>query len=84
MNDFPRVIIYVNIRLSSLQFSLRKDIICHRDILLVSFFNNNNNFSIINVYSDSSYSVLKYLKDTKVNIQNLLIMTGNFNIWDSI
>jgi len=43
-NDFPRVIIYVNIRLSSLYFSLHKDIISHRDILLVSFFNNNDNF----------------------------------------
>jgi len=26
---------------------------------------------------------LKYLKDTKVNIDNVLIMTGNFNIRDS-
>ena len=27
---------------------------------------------------------LKYLKDTKVNIDNVLIMTGNFNIRDSL
>jgi len=40
-NDSPRIIIYVNIRLSSLRFSLCKDIINHRDILLVSFSNNN-------------------------------------------
>ena len=38
----------------------------------------------MNVYSDSSYSTLKYLKDTEVNILNLLIMTGDFNIRDSI
>ena len=38
----------------------------------------------MNIYSDSSYSVLKYLKNSKANIQNLLIMTGDFNIWDSI
>ena len=36
----------------------------------------------MNIYSDSSYSALKYLKDTEVNINNLLIMTGNFNIRD--
>ena len=36
----------------------------------------------MNIYSDTSHSVLKYLKDTKVNINNLLIMTGNFNIRD--
>ena len=38
----------------------------------------------MNVYSDSSYSTLKYFKDTEVNILNLLIMTGDFNIKDSI
>jgi len=83
-NDSPQVIIYVNIRLSSLQFALCKDIINHKDILLISFFNNNKNFWIMNVYSDSSHSVLKYLKDSEANIQNLLIMTGDFNIQDSI
>jgi len=41
-NDFPRVIIYISIRLASLCFSLPKDIINYRDILLVSFFNNND------------------------------------------
>ena len=38
----------------------------------------------MNIYSDSLYSVLKYLKDTKVCIQNLLIITGNFNIYDNL
>jgi len=38
----------------------------------------------MNVYSDSSHSTLNYLKDTKMNILNLLIITGNFNIRDSI
>ena len=38
----------------------------------------------MNVYSDSSHTTLKYLKDAEVNILNLLIMTGNFNIRDSI
>ena len=38
----------------------------------------------MNIYSNSSYSTLKYLKDTEINIMNLLIMTGDFNIRDSI
>jgi len=38
----------------------------------------------MNVYSDSSQMVLKYLKDSKVNFQNLLIMIGDFNIRDSL
>ena len=38
----------------------------------------------MNVYSNSSHSALKYLKDSETNIPNLLIITGNFNICDSI
>jgi len=83
-NDSPRVIIYINVRLSPLRFSLQKDIINHKDILIASFFNDNIIFWIMNIYSHSSHSTLKYLKDTEVNILNLLIMTGNFNIRDSI
>jgi len=35
------------------------------------------------VYSDLSQLALKCLKDTEVNINNVLIMTGDFNIRDS-
>ena len=83
-SDSPRVIVYINIRLSSLRFLLHKDIINHRDIILISFFNNNICYYIMNVYSDSSHSTLKYLKDTEVNIDNVLLMTGDFNIRDSL
>ena len=84
MNDHPRVAIFINTRLSPLYFSLQKDIINHRDIFLSSFFNNSVIFWIMNVYSDSSHSAIKYLKDTEVNLNNLLIMTRDFNIYDSL
>jgi len=38
----------------------------------------------MNVYSDSSHTALKYLKDIEVNINNVLVMTGDFNIRDSL
>ena len=38
----------------------------------------------MNVYSDSSHTALKYLKDIEVNIDNVLVMTGDFNIRDSL
>ena len=38
----------------------------------------------MNVYSDSSHTALKYLKDTEVNINNIVLMTGDFNIRDSL
>ena len=81
---FPRVTAYINIRLTSLHFSLRSDIINHTDILLISFINDHIQYFIINIYSDSSHSALKYLKDTEVNIDNVLVMTGDFNIRDSL
>ena len=83
-NDSPRVVTYINIRLSSFCISLYKDIYNHRDISLISFFNNNSIFFLINIYLDSSQSALKYLKDTEANINNVLVMTGNFNIRDNL
>ena len=81
--DSPRVISYINICLSSFWFLLCKDIINHRDINLIFFFNNNICYYILNIYSDSSHTALKYLKDTEVNIDNIVLMTGDFNIRDS-
>ena len=83
-SDYPRVLAYINIRFSSLWFSLCRNIVNYRDILLISFFSNNVCFFIMNIYSDAFHSALKYLKDTKVNINNLIIMTGDFNIRDSL
>ena len=79
-----RVIAYINICLSSFRFSLCNDIINHRDILLILFLNDHVCYYIMNVYSDSSHMALKYLKDTEVNIDNILVMTGDFNIRDSL
>jgi len=39
---------------------------------------------MINIYSDSFQLALKYLKNTEVDIPNVIIMTGNFNIRDSV
>ena len=79
-NDFPRVITYINIRLPFLRFLLCKDIFNHWDVNLISFTNNDICHHILNVYSNSSHLALKYLKDTEVNISNVLLMTGDFNI----
>ena len=38
----------------------------------------------MNVYSNFSQSALKYIEDIKANICNVLVMTGDFNIRDSL
>jgi len=83
-SDYPRAMTFINIHISCLCFSLQNDILNHRDIFCISFLNQVSTFFMINVYSDSSQSALKYLKDTEVNISNVIIMTEDFNIRDSI
>ena len=84
-NDHPRVLTYINIRLIRLYFSFRKDICNHRDINLVYFFNCSIICFLINVYSDDQQSTLK---NTEVNLNNIIIIIGDFNIrdtdWDSL
>jgi len=84
VGDSPRVITYINIKMSSLQFSLWKDIFNHRDISCILFSNCGLLYFLINIYSNSSQSALKCLKNTEVNINNILIMTENFNIRNSM
>ena len=83
-NDSLKIISYINIWLSHLQFSFQKDIFNHKDISYFSFFNNGIIYFLINVYSDLSQTALKYLKDIEANIHNVLIITEDFNIRDNI
>ena len=82
-----RVTAYINNHLTFLCFSLRTNITNHTDVLLLSFTSNHFQYFILNIYSDSAHMALKYLKDIEVNIDNILVMTGDFNIrnslWDS-
>ena len=86
-HNFLRVILYINIRLSQLCFSLWKDIFNYRDISCISLLNSNYIYFLVNIYSDSSQTALKYLKNTEANINNILVVARNFNIrdnsWDS-
>jgi len=38
---------------------------------------------LLNIYSNSQQSTLKHLKDTEVNLNNVIIMIDDFNICDS-
>ena len=83
-HDSLMVITYISTQLANLYFVLHKDIFNHRNISCISFFNCSSIYFLLNIYSDSSQSALKYLKNTKVNINNVLTMTGDFNIRDSL
>jgi len=65
-------------------FLFMKGYLNHRDISCIFFFNCRSIYFLMNIYSDSSQMALKYLKNTKANINNALIMTSDFNIRDNI
>ena len=67
----------------TMYFYLRKDVFNYKDICCFSFFNNGSIFFMINIYSDDSYLASKYLKNTKANIHNVLIIASDFNIRDN-
>ena len=52
----------------------------YRDINLISFFNNDIICFIIKIYSDEQQTALKYLKNIETNLNNILIITRDFNI----
>ena len=85
-NNYSRVITYINIKLISLRFLLIKDIFNHYDINLILFFNHDIICFILNIYSNDQQNVFMYLKNTEVNLNNIIIMTEDFNIrnndWD--
>ena len=82
-NKHSHVILYIKTCLSHIYFILRKDIFNYRDICCFYFFDDDNIFFMINLHSNDCQSALKYLKDTEVNIWNVLIMANDFNIRDS-
>ena len=81
--DVPRVIAFIYSRLSRLKFSLRRDVVDHHDILLLSFFNRGEYHFLMNVYSDDRHSAVKFMLDQIIDIPNLLYMGGDFNIRDA-
>jgi len=66
-----------------MRFALQLDIINHRDINVLVFHNDQDTNYIINIYSDSNQTALQVLRQNMTNIDNTIILTGDFNIRDS-
>jgi len=66
-----------------MRFALYLDIVNHRNINVLSFHNKQDVNFMINVYSNSNQTAPQFLSQNIVNLNNTIIMTGNFNIRDS-
>ena len=84
IRDFPRVLVYINIYISFLHFFLCNDIFNYKDISCILFFNQGSIQFLLNVYSNSSQLALKYLKNTEVDLNNVLLIMDDFNIRDCL
>ena len=81
--DVLWVMAFIHSCLSRLRFSLRRNMVNHCDILLLSFFNRGECHCFMNVYSDDHHSAVKFMLDQIIDIPNLLYMGGDFNIRDA-
>ena len=78
--QIPRVMCFIHSRLSRLRFALRRDIVDHRDIQLLSFFNRGWCQFLMNVYSDDLHTAVDFLSNAAPNIPHLLYIGGDFNV----
>jgi len=74
---------YVNKKLQKMRFTLRLDIINHQDVKVLAFHSGQHINYVINVYSDNNQSALYFLNRNIVDLNNTVVMTGNFNIRDN-
>ena len=74
---------FIHSRLSRLRFALRRDIVDHRDLQLLSLFNRGRCQFLRNVYSDDLHTAINFLSREALNIPNLLYIGRDFNIRDT-
>ena len=78
---------FIYFKLFKLRFALKRDIVDHRNIQLLSFFNRGRWQFLMNVYSYDLHTAVNFLTTEALNIPNLLYMGRDFNIrdveWDS-
>jgi len=81
--NYTRAATYVNKHLVRMRFALQLDIINHHNINVLAFYNDWDTNYMINIYSDSNQTALQVLQQNMANIDNTIILTGDFNIRDS-
>ncbi|KXN80757.1 hypothetical protein AN958_07852 [Leucoagaricus sp. SymC.cos] len=83
----PRVMAYVHRRLAVLHPSMWRDIIDHRDLLILSLFTPRGTVNLLNVYSDDAHTVINLLLRDVDQLPAFIYMGSDFNchleVWDS-
>ncbi|CAA7267352.1 unnamed protein product [Cyclocybe aegerita] len=84
--EVPRVLAYVSTRLSRYRPTMRRDIVNHRDILVLSLFSRGEVLNLMNVYSDDQHTAIEHLAASVHSLPPFIYMAGDFNCvsmkWD--
>ncbi|KAF4617968.1 hypothetical protein D9613_013028 [Agrocybe pediades] len=85
-DETPRVMAFVSKRLERLRPSMRRDLADHQDIFILSLFQGNETYHLMNVYNDADGTAVRYLSNHVHELPQLHYMGGDFNIhsreWD--
>jgi len=66
-----------------MRFTLRPNIINHQDINVLVFYSGQHINYIINIYSDDNQNALKFLNQNIINLNDTIVIIGDFNIRDN-
>ncbi|CAA7267347.1 unnamed protein product [Cyclocybe aegerita] len=84
--EVPHMIAYVSTRLSRYRPTMRRDIINHRDILVLSLFSGGEVLNLMNIYSDDQHTAIEHLTACVHSLTPFIYMAGDFNCvlttWD--
>ncbi|KAF4622833.1 hypothetical protein D9613_001563 [Agrocybe pediades] len=83
-DETPRVMAFVSKRLERLRPSMRRDLADHRDIFILSLFQGNKTYHLMNVYNDADGTAVRYLSNHVHELPQLHYMGGDFNIHTAI
>ncbi|PPQ93734.1 hypothetical protein CVT25_013042 [Psilocybe cyanescens] len=82
----PRIMAYVSNCLKEFWPSMRRDLIDHRDVLILSLFANGQSYNLMNVYSDETHMAALLLAEEAASLPPFIYMGGDFKIhsqeWD--
>ncbi|CAA7263228.1 unnamed protein product [Cyclocybe aegerita] len=84
--EVRHVIAYVSTRLSRYRPAMRRDIVDHRDILVLSLFSGGEVLNLMNIYSDNQHTAIEHLTAHVHSLPPFIYMAGDFNCvsmtWD--
>src|SRR6202790_5117279 len=84
----PRVATYFNVRISSLRPRYRRDLIDHRDVLVLSLGLGEGCALYVNVYSDDNHTAISALHEGLQAWPNVHLLCGDMNVrhsdWDPL